>query len=63
MGWSGMERIKIAEALIAGYPGKGDRFDEAPADLATAYPEQNEWDYKALVRAARQGRIEVYTES
>jgi len=25
--------------------------------------EQNERDYKALVRAARQGRIEVYTES
>jgi uncharacterized protein (DUF2252 family) len=27
------------------------------------YARQNESDYKALVRAARQGRIEVYTES
>ena len=46
-------------ALIAGYLGKGDQFDEAVADFATAYAEQNERDYKALVRAARQGRIEV----
>ena len=50
-------------ALIAGYLGKGDQFDEAVADFATAYAQQNELDYKALVRAARQGRIEVYTES
>ena len=50
-------------ALIAGYLGKGDQFDEAVADFATAYAEQNERDYKALVRAVRQGRIEVYTES
>jgi hypothetical protein len=27
------------------------------------YAQQNEHDYKALVQAARQGRIEVYTES
>jgi hypothetical protein len=50
-------------ALIAGYLGKGGQFDEAVADFATAYAEQNERDYKALARAARQGRIEVYTES
>ncbi len=49
--------------LIAGYLGKGDQFDEAVADVATAYAEQNERDYKALVRAAQQGRIEVYTKS
>jgi uncharacterized protein (DUF2252 family) len=50
-------------ALIAGYLGKGDQFDEALADFATAYARQNERDYEALVRAVRQGRIEVYTES
>jgi uncharacterized protein (DUF2252 family) len=50
-------------SLIAGYLGKGDQFDEAVADFATVYAQQNERDYKALVRAARQGRIEVYTES
>jgi Uncharacterized protein conserved in bacteria (DUF2252) len=50
-------------SLIAGYLGKGGKFDEAVADFATAYAEQNERDYKALVRAVRQGRTEVYTES
>ena len=50
-------------SMIAGYLGKADQFDEAVADFATAYAEQNERDYKALVRAARQGRIEVHTES
>ena len=50
-------------ALIAGYLGKGDQFDEAVADFAIRYAEQNECDYEALVRAVRQGRIEVYTES
>ena len=50
-------------ALIAGYLGTGVQFDEAGVDFATAYAEQNERDYKALVRAAQQGRIEVYTES
>ena len=63
MGWTGMERIKIEEALIAGYLGKDDQFDEALTDFATAYARQNERDYKALVRAIWQGRIEVYTES
>jgi hypothetical protein len=43
--------------------GKGDQFDQAVADFATAYAEQNERDYKALVRAAQQGRVEVYTKS
>jgi len=32
-----MERIKIEESLIAGYLGKGNEFDEALADFATAY--------------------------
>jgi uncharacterized protein (DUF2252 family) len=50
-------------ALIAGYLGKGDQFDEAVADFANAYAQQNELDYKALVRAARQGRIQVVTEN
>jgi uncharacterized protein (DUF2252 family) len=50
-------------SLIAGYLGKGDQFDEAVADFAIVYAQQNERDYKALVRAARQGRIEVYSES
>ena len=50
-------------ALIAGYLGKGDQFDEAVADFAQAYAEQNERDYKAMLKAAREGRIEVQAES
>jgi len=50
-------------ALIAGYMGKGDEFDEALADFAISYAQQNERDFEALVQAARKGRIEVYTES
>jgi hypothetical protein len=42
-------------ALTAGYLGKGDQFDEALTDFATAYAEQNESDYEALVRATRRG--------
>jgi len=50
-------------ALIAGYLGKGGPFDEAIADFATAYAEQNERDYEVMMSAARKGRIEIYTES
>jgi uncharacterized protein (DUF2252 family) len=50
-------------ALIAGYLGKGDEFDEALADFAMSYAQQNERDFDALVQAARKGRIEVYTGS
>jgi uncharacterized protein (DUF2252 family) len=50
-------------ALIAGYLGKGDQFDEAVADFATAYAEQNDRDYQAMLSAARQGRIEVQTQN
>lgn len=33
------------------------------ASRSTSYARQNERDYEALVRAARKGRIKVYTES
>lgn len=50
-------------AKIAGYLGKKDDFDEALADFAEAYADQNERDYKALQRAVHEGRLEVYIES
>jgi thiamine monophosphate kinase len=46
---------------IASYLGKGDRFDRAIADFATAYADQNERDYEELVRAVRSGRIPART--
>ena len=48
------DRIAIAE-----YLGKGAVVDNALADFAVAYADQNERDYQALERAARDGRIKV----
>jgi len=44
---------------IASYLGKGDVFDRAMADFATAYADQNERDYNAVAAATRDGRIKV----
>src|SRR5262249_35007705 len=49
-------------AVLSGYMGKSDAFDDAVADFAEAYADQNERDHAALVAAARAGRIEVLTE-
>jgi len=49
-------------ALISGYLGKGDRFDEAVAEFAATYADQSERDYGLLVEAAQSGRIEVSRE-
>jgi hypothetical protein len=42
--------------------GKKEDFDVALADFSVAYAGQNEKDYKALVRAVQEGRLEVYLE-
>ena len=47
---------------IAAYLGGGSRFDEAMADFADAYADQNEDDYRALKQAAEDGRIAVESE-
>jgi hypothetical protein len=46
---------------IASYLGKSDAFDRAIADFSSAYADQNERDYEALVEAVRSGRIEAQT--
>ncbi|MGH2936755.1 MAG: DUF2252 domain-containing protein [Solirubrobacterales bacterium] len=46
-------------AAISAYMGKGDKFDQAIAEFADAYADQNEADYKALLDAERSGRITV----
>jgi uncharacterized protein (DUF2252 family) len=47
---------------IAAYLGKGDGMDRAIADFADAYADQNERDFDAMKRAAKDGRIEVETQ-
>lgn len=49
-------------AKIAGYLGKGDRFDEAVADFSVAYADQCERDHAVLVKAVRDGKMEVFIE-
>jgi hypothetical protein len=44
-------------AQISGYLGNRDLFDRAVADFAEAYADQTERDYRALLRAIKQGRI------
>ena len=44
-------------ALISGYLGKSDVFDEAVSMFAMEYAEQNKRDYEELARAAKTGKI------
>lgn len=44
---------------IAAYLGRGDRFDQAIAQFASAYADQNEKDHKAFVKAIKKGEIEA----
>jgi predicted alpha/beta hydrolase len=50
-------------ALISGYLGKSDDFDQAIGKFALAYADQNEKDHAALVAAVKSGRIEAFVES
>jgi uncharacterized protein (DUF2252 family) len=48
-------------AIIAGYLGSSDRFDNAVAQYASAYADQVERDYAAFLRAIRAGRFATET--
>lgn len=50
-------------AGISGYLGNSERFDEAIADFAVAYANQNEKDYRALRKAIRLGKVAAHLES
>ncbi|MFD1556676.1 DUF2252 domain-containing protein [Paraburkholderia silviterrae] len=49
-------------ALICGYVGKSAEFDEAIAQFALAYAEQNEADWSVLKAAVKSGKIQVIHE-
>jgi thiamine monophosphate kinase len=46
---------------IAAYLGSSDAFDRAIADFSTAYADQNEQDYQAMVEAVNSGRLVAET--
>lgn len=49
-------------AMISGYLGNSNKFDEAIASFAMNYSDQNELDYRAFLKAVSAGSIEVYRE-
>jgi hypothetical protein len=49
-------------AKISGYMGSGRTFDDAIADFAVAYADQNSADYRAFIKAIRNGRIPAQRE-
>jgi uncharacterized protein (DUF2252 family) len=49
-------------AMISGYLGKSDDFDEAVGEFAVAYADQNEQDHAALVAAVNDGKIQALIE-
>jgi uncharacterized protein (DUF2252 family) len=49
-------------AMIAGYMGSGQTFDDAVCEFATEYSSQNRSDHRLFVRAIREGRVNVQVE-
>jgi uncharacterized protein (DUF2252 family) len=49
-------------AMIAGYMGSGQTFDDAITEFATEYGSQNRRDYRTFVGAIREGRIQSTME-
>jgi hypothetical protein len=46
-------------AMIAGYLGSSEAFDDAIVQFATAYADQTERDYAELLKAIKSGRIKA----
>jgi hypothetical protein len=49
-------------AMISGYLGNSNEFDDAIASFAQTYADQNERDYNVFLKAISAGKIEVYNE-
>ena len=49
-------------AMIAGYMGAGQTFDDAIGEFAVEYADQNRADHRAFVGAIREGTIEAIVE-
>jgi uncharacterized protein (DUF2252 family) len=50
-------------AKIAGYLGSNATFDDAVCEFAVEYADQNQEDYRAFVKAVREGRVTVVSET
>ncbi len=50
-------------AMISGYMGSSEAFDDAVCEFAVEYADQTQRDYRAFVKAVRAGRVEATVES
>jgi uncharacterized protein (DUF2252 family) len=50
-------------AMIAGYMGSSETFDDAIGEFAVEYADQNQRDYRAFVRAVREERVKTIVET
>lgn len=50
-------------AMIAGYMGTGQTFDDAVGEFAVEYADQNRSDYRKFIKAIREGKINAVTET
>jgi hypothetical protein len=49
-------------ARIAGYMGSSATFDDAITEFAVEYADQNARDYRAFIKAVREGRLQAMTD-
>jgi uncharacterized protein (DUF2252 family) len=49
-------------AMLSGYMGNSDTFDQSIAEFSIAYADQNEKDHASLIRAIKSGKIEAEFE-
>jgi hypothetical protein len=49
-------------AIMAGYMGSGQTFDDAITEFATEYSSQNRRDYRVFINAIKEGRIKIEVE-
>ena len=50
-------------AMISGYMGSSETFDDAICEFAVEYADQTQRDYRACVKAVREGRVKATIES
>jgi len=50
-------------AMIAGYMGSSERFDDIIGEFAVSYSDQAQRDHRAFVKAVREGRIKAVIEN
>jgi hypothetical protein len=50
-------------AMISGYMGSSETFDEAICEFPVEYADQTQHDYRTFVKAVRAGRVKAIVES